>query len=86
MEVGSRQRALEEGILSLEDASPHDLNGNGGPEEHLHALTEHSRQIILEEDMTCLVDAKTLHHCAEALLHEELHLCGALGESMNHQE
>ena len=83
---GSHQRALEEGIPSLEDASPHDLNGNGGPEEHLRVLTEHSRQIMLEVDMTCLVDAKTLHLCVKALLHEELHLYDALEESMHHRE
>ena len=84
MEGGSHQRALEGGIPSLEDASPHDLNG--GPEEHLRVLTERSRRIMLEGDTTCLVDAKTPRLCVNALLHEELHLCDALEESMHHRE
>ena len=86
VEGGSHQRALEGDIPSLEDALPHDLNGNGGPEEHLHVSTERSRRIMLEGDKTCLVDAKTLRLCANAFLHEELHLCDALEESMHHQE
>ena len=64
----------------MEDASSHDLNGNGGPD--LRVLVERSHQIILEEDMTCLVDAKTLRLCAIALLH----LCDALEENMHHRE
>ena len=86
LEGGSHQRALEGGIPLLEDASPRDLNGNGGPEEHLRVWTERSRQIMLEGDMTCLADAKTLRLCANALLHEELHWCDALEESKHHQE
>ena len=86
MEGRSHQRALEEGIPSLEDASPRDLNGNGGPEELPCVSTVCSRPIMLEEDMTCLVDAKTLHLCLNVLLHEQLLLCDALEEGMHHQE
>ena len=84
MEGGSRQRALEGGIPSLEDASPRDLNG--GPKEHLRVWTERSRRIMLEGDTTCLVDAETPRLCVNALLHEELHLCDALEGSKHHQE
>ena len=84
MEGGSRQRVLEGGIPSLEDASPRDLNG--GLEEHLRVWTERSRRIMLEGDTTCLVDAETLRLCVNALLHGELHLCDALEGSMHHQE
>ena len=85
LEGGSRQRVLEGDIPSLEDASPHDLNG-GGPEEHLRVWTERSRRIMLEGDTTCLVDAETLPLCVNALLHGELHLCDALEGSKHHQE
>ena len=86
MEGRSHQRALEGGIPLLEDASPHDLNGNGGLKERLCVSMVCSRLIMLEEDMTCLVDAKTLHLCLNVLLHEQLLLCDALEEGMHHQE
>ena len=86
MEGRSHQRALEGDIPSLEDALPRDLNGNGALEKLLCVSTGCSRQIMSEEDRTCLEDAKNLHLCVNVLLHEQLLLCDALEEGMHHQE